>query len=167
AFETPTARTAWPNGRAVGWPGPAFSAAYDWKRSGPSLPGAISPCPVGDSNKSSIARSRSCVSEELVQRIDADSVTLGEDLQRFPALQSAIIGQLTKFCRQSGWVRRLVRPLGDVPGRNQHRKLTKRPGESLHQLMNWLNNQFIVHFCQLTPDPDRRIRAQDSLKFCQ
>src|SRR5262245_33268344 len=99
--------------------------------SGLSLPGAISPCPEGDSNKSSIGRSRSSASEQLVERVDTHPVPIGQYFQRLPAFEPTLFGQFTKFGVQRGGVRRIMLIYNLFSRRNENRKLTDRLLESV------------------------------------
>ena len=48
--------------------------------------------PVGDSNKSPITRSRSCIAQTLVERVDAHPMPLRQNLQGLPPLEYVIFG---------------------------------------------------------------------------
>src|SRR6185295_11708776 len=110
----------------------AFLVACAPKCSGPSPPGVVSPCPEGDSNKSSIARSRSSTAQKLVQLIDSQPMALGKYLQRLAPPELTIFGQFTKFFAQlvSAWSRH-GRAEARLLGRNQERELPHRIGKVL------------------------------------
>ncbi len=95
--------------------------------------------------------------QQAIHLIRRHPVTLADTAHRFPARESGVFYQSTKFSCDLVGADGLFRKIAGLGGCQEDRKLPPRIAETGENFINWSDDQFLVGLCQLSSNTDQSV----------